>query len=398
MKRAFKNLAEMIRQAEPNASFAFEFWDGETCSIGNDPKFTLRFRSEESIKDLIARKWLAFGEAYTSGDIEVAGDLREPLRLGIAVHYNDSPGSIRYKLELLRAYLITRNSRRIAATNISYHYDRDDELYELYLDESKAYSCAYFRTENDSLEQAQQNKYEHVCRKLMLKPYDRLLDIGCGYGGMLIYAAKNYGIKGVGCTISRNQYRYANEKIKQLGLQKQIEVILEDYRDLSGTFDKLVSIGMLEHVGKEFLHKFMKVTSEVLTRGGLGLLHTIGKDHQTPGDAWVMRHIFPGAYIPHLAELAEHMGSAGFSILDVENLRMHYARTLELWADNFEKNVDKARGMFDETFVRMWRLFLNACSIGFKYGGTGLFQMLFSNGLNNDLPLTRAHYYAPYDD
>jgi cyclopropane-fatty-acyl-phospholipid synthase len=394
MKRAFKNLAEMIRQAEPNASFEFEFWDGETCSIGNNPKFTLKFRSEESVKDLITRKWLGFGEAYTAGKIEVLGDLREPLRLGVAVKYNHIPRTLRHRYELLRAYLLTRSSRDIAPRNISYHYDREEELYDFYLDQSKAYSCAYFKTAQDSLEQAQQNKYEHVCRKLMLRPGEKLLDMGCGYAGMLIYAAKKYGIKGVGCTISRNQYEYAKEKIKELELQNQVEVILEDYRDVRGQFDKFVSIGMFEHVGKQFLHRFMEATSKVLTRGGLGLLHTIGKDRQSPSDAWVMKYIFPGAYIPHLAEMIEHMGKSGFSILDVENLRLHYARTLELWADNFENNMEEVRGMFDENFIRMWRLFLNACSIGFKHGGTGLFQILFSNGLSNDLPFTRAHYYA----
>jgi len=396
MKRSIKNLAEMIRRSDPGASIAFELWDGETLSTDYAPNVTLRFESEEIAKDFLARKWLAFGEAYTAGEIEVSGDLREALRLGMAVNFDEAKPTLQEKLELLHAYLKTRNTRHHAVKNISYHYDRGDDLYALYLDKTMAYSCAYFRNGGDSLDQAQLNKYEHTCRKLMLKPGERLVDIGCGWGGMLIYAAQNYGIRGTGCTISRNQYEYANRRIKELGLQQQIEVVLEDYRNIKEKFDKFVSIGMFEHVGKEFIPQFMQKSRRLLSDGGLGLLHTIGKDAESPGDPWILTYIFPGSYIPHLAEIVACMGKTGFSILDVENLRMHYALTLEKWAENFENNVDKVRQMYDETFVRMWRLYLNACSVGFKYGETRVYQILFSNGLNNELPATRDHCYKPY--
>lgn len=395
MKRALKNLTEMIRQTDPDASFAMEFWDGESLKVGDDPKFALRFKSEETVRDLMARQWPAFGEAYTSGDIEVQGDLREPLRLGIAVKFDGTPTTFRQKLEFLRTYLKTRNTRNRSVGNISHHYDRGDELYALYLDKTMAYSCAYFKNGSDSLEEAQLNKYEHICRKLTLKPGEKLVDVGCGWGGMLIYAAQKYGIKGIGCTISRNQFEFANRRIKDLGLQNQIEVIFEDYRNLQGKFDKFVSIGMFEHVGKEFIPQFMQKAGQILDRGGLGLLHTIGKDVESSRDTWIMTHIFPGGYIPHLAEVVESMGKTGFSVLDVENLRLHYARTLELWAKNFEDNIDEIQTLFDEDFVRMWRLYLNACSVGFRYGDTRIYQILFSNGLNNRLPMTRSHCYEP---
>lgn len=386
----------MIRQADPNASIAFELWDGETLSTADKPKVTLRFESEEIARDFLARKWLAFGEAYTAGEIEVSGDLREALRLGLAVNFDEAKPTLQQRLELLHAYLKTRNTHNHAVRNIFYHYDRGDDFYALYLDKTMAYSCAYFRNGGDSLDQAQLNKYEHICRKLLLKSGERLVDIGCGWGGMLIYAAQNYGIKGMGCTISRNQYEYATRSIKELGLQKQIEVILEDYRNIKGKFDKFVSIGMFEHVGKEFIPQFIKKARQLLNNSGLGLLHTIGKDADSSADPWVMTYIFPGAYIPHLAEIVEGMGKTGFSILDVENLRVHYARTLELWAKNYEKNEEKVREMYDETFVRMWRLYLNACSVGFRCGETRVYQILFSNGLNNELPVTRDHCYGPY--
>jgi cyclopropane-fatty-acyl-phospholipid synthase len=243
------------------------------------------------------------------------------------------------------------------------------------------------------LEQAQLNKYEHISRKLLLKPGDSLLDIGCGWGGMLIYAAQKYGINGVGITLSKNQYEYADVKIKELGLDSQIKVIYKDYRHLSGSFDKVVSIGMFEHVGKKFIPIFIKKVSVLLKKEGLGLLHTIGKDTPSAGDPWTFKYIFPGAYLPCLAEIIREMGKTGFSILDVENLRWHYAKTLEHWVENYELNVKNVREMFDEAFVRRWRLFLNGSIAGFRYGNSRLFQVLFSNGINNDLPPTRAHVY-----
>jgi cyclopropane-fatty-acyl-phospholipid synthase len=210
---------------------------------------------------------------------------------------------------------------------------------------------------------------------------------------MLIYAAQKYGIKGLGNTLSPNQCECAKRKIEELGLQNQIDVILKDYREITGTFDKFVSIGMFEHVGKAFIPVFIHKISKLLKEGGTGLLHTIGKDAESPGDLWVSKYIFPGYYVPNLAEIVVQMGLSGLSILDVENLRLHYARTLDRWADNYENNVETVRCMFDESFVRMWRLYLQTCSAGFKYGNSRLYQILFTNGLTNGLPLTRKHLY-----
>ncbi len=235
--------------------------------------------------------------------------------------------------------------------------------------------------------------YEHIARKLILKPNESLLDIGCGWGGMLIYAAQKYGITGVGNTLSQNQYEYANRKIKELGLQDQIEVLYQDYRHLSGKFDKVVSIGMFEHVGKKFIPAFIQKVSDLLKTGGLGLLHTIGKDTPSSSDPWLCKYIFPGSYLPALHEITREMGEIGFSILDVENLRLHYAKTLEMWAENYEQNVEKVMELFNEAFVRRWRLFFNISIAGFKFGESRLFQILFSNGLNNSLPTTRTHVY-----
>jgi len=375
MKNAIKHLAHLMQQAEPGAEFSFEFWDGERLNLGDQPAVILRLKSEESAARLLGDGFLGFGEAYMAGDLEVEGELQELLRLGIAARFDQKEPSFWKKLWLLPGCLKSKNSVRRAPRNISHHYDLGD----------------------DSLEQAQQNKYEHIARKLMLSPGDRLVDIGCGWGWMLIYAAQKYGVNGLGNTISRHQYEYAKRKIEELGLEDQIEVVLEDYRHLKGEFDKLVSIGMFEHVGKEYISSFMKNPPELLIKGGLGLLHTIGKETASPADPWTMRYIFPGNYLPNLPEVAHHMGRARLSILDVENLRLHYARTLDCWAHNFEKEADKVRERLGESFTRMWQLYLHASSAGFKYAETRLYQILFSNGLNNQLPMTREHVYSGRD-
>ncbi len=393
MKKAFKNIAEMIHQSDPKACFAVEFWDGDAIRFGDVSRATLRLKTKNAARSIIGKGFLGFGESYMEGDLDIENDMQELFRLGLAIDFDEYRLPFWQKFRFFILSLLNRDTLRRSPKNISYHYDLGDEFYALYLDKTMTYSCAYFKRPDDSLEQAQLNKYEHIARKLILKPNESLLDIGCGWGGMLIYAAKKYGITGVGNTISQNQYEYANRKIKELGLQDQIEVLYQDYRHLSGKFDKVVSIGMFEHVGKKFIPAFIQKVSDLLKTGGLGLLHTIGKDTPSPSDPWIFKYIFPGGYLPALHEITREMGKIGFSILDVENLWLHYAKTLEKWAENHEQNVEKVRELFDEAFVRRWRLFLNISIAGFKFGESRLFQILFSNGLNNALPTTRSHVY-----
>jgi cyclopropane-fatty-acyl-phospholipid synthase len=393
VKKSLINIAKLMHSADPHSRFAFEFWDGEAIAYGNHPAVTLRFKSKEGAKHLLCSGFLGFGEAYMVDDLHVEGDLQELLRLGICLGYDRRSISLWKKVQFLLHSLATKNTLGRAPRNIKHHYDLGDKFYQLFLDQTLTYSCGYFNSEADTLEQAQLNKYEHICRKLALQPGEKLVDIGCGWGGMLIYAAQKYGIEGLGNTLSRNQWEHAKRTIEQLGLQNQIEVVLKDYRDISGKFDKFVSIGMFEHVGKAYIAVFMHKVSQLLKKGGIGLLHTIGKNTESSGDPWITKYIFPGGYIPKLSEIVREMGRIGFPIIDLENLRFHYGHTLDRWADNYEKNVDKVRSMFDESFVRMWRLYLHACSAGFKYGSTRLYQILFSNGLNNELPLTRKHLY-----
>jgi cyclopropane-fatty-acyl-phospholipid synthase len=393
MKKAIKNIAQMMHHSDPQACFNIDFWDGDVIRFGNLPRVTLRLKTKRCAKRIIEKGFLGFGESYVTGDLEVDNDLKELLRLGLAINLDDHHLPFWQKYRIFILSLLNRDTLRRAPKNISYHYDLGNEFYALYLDKTMAYSCAYFKREDDSLEQAQLNKYEHICRKLLLKPNESLLDIGCGWGGMLIYAAQKYGITGIGNTLSQNQYEYANRIIKELGLQDQIKILYQDYRQLSGKFDKVVSIGMFEHVGKKFIPIFIQKVSNLLKTGGLGLLHTIGKDTPSTSDPWTFNYIFPGAYLPTLHEITCGMGKTGFSVIDVENLRLHYAKTLEKWSENYERNVARVRELFDAAFVRQWRLFLYSAAAGFKYGESRLFQILFSNGLNNALPITRAHVY-----
>ena len=393
MKKVIKNIAQMMHQADPTACFAIEFWDGDAIGFGSFPEVILRLKTERSTKKIIRKGFLGFGEAYMEGELDIEKDIPKLLRLGFAVNFNEYCLSFWQKFQVVIFSLLNSSTLRRAPKNISFHYDRGNEFYELYLDKTMTYSCAYFSKPDDSLEQAQLNKYEHISRKLLLKPDESLLDIGCGWGGMLIYAARNYGITGVGITLSKNQFEYANHKIEELGLQNQLKVLYQDYRKLDDKYDKIVSIGMMEHVGKKFIPTFIQKVSDLLKSEGLALLHTIGKDTPSEEDPWTFNYIFPGHYIPTLHEIVKEMGKTGFSILDVENLRLHYAKTLEKWAENFEENLEKIRGMFDETFVRQWRLFLNSTAAGFKYGDSRLFQILVSKGLDNTLPVTRAHVY-----
>lgn len=210
---------------------------------------------------------------------------------------------------------------------------------------------------------------------------------------MLIYAAKKFNVTGVGCTLSEPQLQLAQERIKQEGLQDQIRILKQDYRNIEGVFNKFVSIGMFEHVGKKFIRQFMEKTRALLNKGGIGLLHYIGKEKVSRGDPWTLKYIFPGGYIPILDEVMRAMGELDLIPIDIENLRLHYAKTLDEWSKRFEARVDKIRKMFDESFVRMWRMFLNGSAAGFRYGNTRLFQITFTNGLNNLLPLTREHLY-----
>jgi len=394
MRKTLEQLFEQLSDHARDVSFRVQFWDGVTRSFGScEPQFVLTFVTKRAAEHVIESGSLGFGEEYMAGDIQVEGDFSQLLRFGTDAAFLNLPLGLKAKLAIKHLRQTSLNTLSRSQKHVAHHYDRGNDFYKLWLDESMAYSCAYFRHENDTLEQAQQQKYEHICRKLQLKSGETLVDIGCGWGGMLIYAAKHYGVRGVGCSLSKQQVEYATELVKREGLSAEISIVFEDYRNIQGEFDKFVSIGMFEHVGKQFIPTFMEKTRSILKRGGLGLLHTIGEERSMPGDPWTLKYIFPGGYIPTLDEIVRTMGEIGLVPTDVENLRLHYARTVEEWCIRYEAQIKKVEAMFDASFVRMWRMFLNGCVVNFRYGNPRLYQVLFTNGLNNTLPLTREHIY-----
>jgi cyclopropane-fatty-acyl-phospholipid synthase len=394
VKKTLQELFRTLSSNLPEIPFAVRYWDGDIQTFGNGlPVFTIVFTTEDGAKAIFTRGPTGFREQYVAGNIDVEGDIEQLLRIGMDPHAQEMKLSLKTKAAVLFQHLKSLNTMKRSPANIAHHYDLGNDFYNYYLDESMTYSCAYFRRTEDTLEQAQQQKFEHICRKLQLKDGETLIDVGCGWGGMLIYAARRYGVTGVGCTLSEHQAEYAREAVAREGLEGSITILLEDYRNLTGQFDKFVSIGMFEHVGKSFIPGFMEKTKNLLRQGGVGLLHTIGKERATGSDPWTMKYIFPGGHIPALDHVVRAMGQKGLVPVDVENLRLHYAATLDEWAKRFEAHTPAIEKMFDSKLVRMWRVYLKGCAAAFRWGDIRLYQILFTNGLNNTLPLTREHLY-----
>ena len=373
-------------------SFCVKFWDGDEVKVGeNEPLFKIILKKPIPKKDILTSTTLAFGEAYMNGDLEVEGDFL--LMLNTVLRYKDKFTTDFKGLPKIFSNLTSTKKQK---EEVTYHYDIGNDFYKLWLDDTLSYSCAYFKNENESLGEAQLNKIHHLLKKLNLREGITLLDIGCGWGALLIEAAKLYKIKGLGITLSEEQFKAFKERIEKENLQNYLQVKLMDYRELEKSgllFDRVVSVGMLEHVGRSNYDLFMKCVSKVLKKEGVFVLHYISGLYESEGDAWIKKYIFPGGVIPTLREIISLSADYKFYTVDVESLRMHYYKTLIKWAENFEKNTDKVREMFDEKFVRMWRMYLYSCAACFYTGVIDLHQIVFTKGVNNSLPLTREYLY-----
>lgn len=362
--------------------------ENEVKKIGNgEPKFNLHINNFPSKQELLTSTSLALGEAYMRGDIDVEEDLYEVLDLflGCMGKFTTDKGK-------LKKLIFTSSSKKNQKLEVQSHYDIGNDFYKLWLDSSMTYSCAYFKKDDDTLEQAQINKVEHILDKLHLEEGMSLLDIGCGWGFLLIQAAKKYKIHGTGITLSKEQYELCLQRIKEEHLEDYLTVKIMDYRDLkkSGfTFDRVVSVGMLEHVGRDKYDSFLDNVNSVLKDGGLFLLHYISALREHPGDAWIKKYIFPGGTVPSLREIIQIMPDYNFYTLDVESLRRHYNRTLLYWRKNFLKHREEIEKTKGTEFTRMWELYLSACAATFNNGIIDLHQILMSKGVNNKLPMTR---------
>lgn len=362
--------------------------NGHEHLIGEgEPTFTVNFKKVIPLKDLVTSTSLALGEAYMDGDLDIEGNLYQALD-----NFLGQMGKFSTDEHHLKSIMFPSSSKKNQKKEVSSHYDIGNDFYKLWLDETMSYSCGYFKHEDDTLYQAQKNKVDYILEKLYLKEGMTLLDIGCGWGFLLIEAAKKYKIKGTGITLSEEQYKECQKRIKEEGLSDYLEVKLMDYRDLPSDgkmYDRVVSVGMLEHVGRENYQLYLDCVSKVMKDGSLFLLHFISALKEHPGDPWVKKYIFPGGSVPSLREVMNCMAEDNFHTQDIEDLRLHYNRTLLCWEKNFKEHIEEERTMFDERFLRMWDLYLSACAATFHNGIIDIHQILMTKGINNDLPMTR---------
>ncbi|MBI3545992.1 MAG: class I SAM-dependent methyltransferase [Gammaproteobacteria bacterium] len=377
--------------------FSVVLWnDEEILTSTTKPLVRVHIHDSQALHQLLMNPALHFGDLYSVGRVQVEGDL---LSFLIATYQALKTAPPFRKLNKAQTYLFNINRPRLnkitdSRDNMHYHYDIGNDFYEGWLDcEAMQYTCAYFPAPEMTLEQAQRAKLDHVCRKLRLKPGDRVVEAGGGWGGLARHMAKYYGAKVRSYNISHQQILYAREKTKAAGLDENVEFVEDDYRNISGEYDVFVSVGMLEHVGREHYRELGDTIHRCLLPQGRGLIHSIGRNKPELMNAWIEKRIFPGAYPPTLREMMNIFETHEFSVLDVENLRLHYAKTLKHWLARFEQQAEKVEKTFDSAFVRAWRLYLTGSIAAFNVGAMQLFQVVFTRGANNDIPWSRKHLY-----
>jgi cyclopropane-fatty-acyl-phospholipid synthase len=355
---------------------------------------TVRIADRGTLRGLVRDAKIRFGDAYSTGQLEVEGDL---VRFMVTVFRNlSSPSASDSIAGRVTGWLHRprRNTLAGSRDNIHRHYDLGNDFYSLWLGRTMAYTCAYYPHADATLDEAQTAKMEHVCRKLRVSAGDSVVEAGCGWGSLALHMAGRYGAKVRAFNISREQIEFARRQAREAGLDRRVEFVEDDYRNITGRYDVFVSVGMLEHVGLDHYPELGGVIARSLAGDGRGLIHSIGRNRPEPLHPWIERRIFPGAYPPSLGEMMQIFEPSRLSVLDVENLRLHYARTLRQWMDRYESVFDKVCSMFsDEAFARMWRLYLAGSIAAFETGFLQLFQVLITKQDNNAIPLTREYMY-----
>jgi len=368
-----------------------------TIGNGSAPAVHVRLHDSTLHRRLVLNPAWWVGHAYMEGTLTIEeGDLRDLFAVSLK---NRGFSAMRRrwlmsaKLENALSVFATINPVGVAARRVQQHYDLSRELYELFLDSDKQYSCAYFDESADDIERAQVRKKQHLASKLLLKSGQRVLDIGCGWGGLAMYLAEQYNVKVTGITISREQYDFAIAEVQRRGLEGHLDFALEDYRLAKGPYDRIVSVGMLEHVGPLHYSEYFRKIRDLLTDDGVALIHTIGRQPPPANiNVWMRRNIFPGAYLPSLSQLAPVLENNDLWLCDFENLRLHYAWTLREWESHFQRNRSKVSELYDERFCRMWEFYLKGCEAGFLYSGMCVFQMQIAKQIDA-LPMTRDYMF-----
>jgi cyclopropane-fatty-acyl-phospholipid synthase len=416
--RSMAIVEELLRDYHPR-NFQVELWDGSRLQPdpGQFCRFIWRINNPSALRAVFrSDRQVALGEAYVYGDFDLAGDIlaifplaehlankhwntREKLRIGSLLlglpgrnHHEQTPGHLHGR----------PHSKSRDRNAVSFHYDVSNQFYQLWLDSDMVYSCAYFNSAEDTVDRAQEQKLDYICRKLRLRPGERLLDIGCGWGALVLHAARNYGVCPTGITLSQRQLEFAKERIRSAGLGSRCEVHLIDYRDAAqlGQFDKVVSVGMVEHVGEGKLSEYFQAAFNLLKPGGVFLNHGIGRagNRAKPTEpTFTDAYVFPDGDLVPIAAVLRHAEEAGFEVRDVENLREHYFLTLGQWLRRLEANEEQARNLVGEIKYRIWRLYLAGSAYYFRSAKLDLYQSLLAKPLNGEsrMPLTRADWYRP---
>ena len=368
------------------------YWDGKSAVYGDgEPEVTITFKEKIPIREVTRNASIALGEAYMDGKIEIDGSIQKLITAAY-----ESAGSFMRNSKFRKFLPKQGHSEKESENDVQSHYDVGNDFYKLWLDDTLTYSCAYFEDGNhNDLTKAQMDKVHHILKKLDPQPGKKLLDIGCGWGTLMLTAAKSYGLRVTGVTLSEEQFRFVQKKIEDEGLEDVAEVRLVDYRELGDEkWDYITSVGMFEHVGKENLGLYFQDIYKYLTNDGVALIHGITRQQGGAYNGWINKYIFPGGYVPGLGEMVDHIVESNMQIADIEMLRRHYQRTLEIWDMNFNAHRTQIEDMMGERFTRMWDLYLQACAASFESGNIDVIQYLMTKGASGkNLPMTRDYMY-----
>ncbi|WP_321840610.1 cyclopropane-fatty-acyl-phospholipid synthase family protein [Paraburkholderia bannensis] len=396
-----KKLAQWVDEVRNKANLPARLvlWSGQQYDFGHfaAPQVTLKVNSASALPLLLEPSLDNLGEAYIKGKIDIEGKVADIINIG----YSLARSTVTSASKLARVRRYFTHSKSTDKKAIQYHYDVSNEFYKLWLDENMVYSCAYFENGDEDLATAQIKKIDHILTKIQLKEGQTLLDIGCGWGALVLRAAQKFGARCVGVTLSQNQFDLATQRVKDAGLQDRIEIRLQDYRDVQGQFDRITSVGMFEHVGRKNLPGYFTKVRELLADDGIAMNHGITSSDAESGETalgggeFIDRYVFPDGELPHISLALEAAQRGGLEAVDVESLRRHYAHTLDLWADNFEARADEARKLVDDEKFRIWRVYLAGCAYAFEHDDVSIYQIVCRKAGRSatTLPWSRRYMY-----